>query len=292
MAPPVIARPISLGYRSVNSSLGQQLSGIPEGSVLALQITDTHIHADPGGQLLGLNTRKSLGEVLSLARKVVPNPDLVLATGDLAHDASEIAYREVFSRLATLGAPVYCIPGNHDRAETMRRCIDGETISMPPWVRVGHWLILLLDSVIPGEDGGRLSDASLELVRGALASHAGVHTLISLHHHSLPIGSAWMDQMALENGPELIELACAHPQVKGILCGHVHQVVDRSFRGMRLLASPSTCVQFAPDLDKFGLDRAAPGMRWLALTPEGEIHTGIERLDAVPADIDLRSTGY
>jgi len=288
----VIAEARRREHRSVNTSLKNKLAHLPEGSVMALQITDTHLYAEPEGRLLGLNTRESLDEVLALAREALPKPDLILATGDLVHDASEAGYARVFARLASFDSPVYCIPGNHDVSATMRRCLDGQQISMPPWVQVGPWLIILLDSVIPGEDGGRLSDESLELVREALVSHPHMYALICLHHHPLPIGSAWMDSMVLENGTELIELAAAHPQAKAILFGHVHQVVDRRYRGIRLLATPSTCIQFAPDLDEFGLDRAAPGMRWLILTPSGEIHTGIERLDAVPTTIELGSTGY
>ena len=60
----------------------------------------------------------------------------------------------------------------------------------------------------------------------------------------------------------------------------------------RLLASPSTCVQFAPGVDDFQVDLSPPGYRHLALLPDGAIHTRVSRLAAYPEGLDLASAGY
>ena len=86
------------------------------------QITDTHLYADGRGELLGLNTADCLERVVALAKQ--RRPDLVVASGDLTHDATETAYRRVSGCLKTIGAPVYCLPGNHDESETLRRCLQ------------------------------------------------------------------------------------------------------------------------------------------------------------------------
>ncbi|MDI5829785.1 hypothetical protein MJN51_39885, partial [Salmonella enterica subsp. enterica serovar Kentucky] len=43
-------------------------------------------------------------------------------------------------------------------------------------------------------------------------------------------------------------------RVKYLLCGHIHQELDLDWNGRRLLASPSTCVQFKPHCANFTLD--------------------------------------
>ena len=53
-----------------------------------VQLSDCHLFADESGKLLGLNTQFSLDKVLELVRREQPNPDLILATGDLSQDAS------------------------------------------------------------------------------------------------------------------------------------------------------------------------------------------------------------
>lgn len=264
----------------------------PPGSLLALQITDTHVFADPGGRLLGVNTLDSLDQVLALARERFPTPDFILATGDLVHDASPEGYVRIRKRLSQFGAPVYCLPGNHDVREEMERYLRSDGVSMPFVVNQGRWLLVFLDSVIPWGDGGRLRDTEIELLRYTLKVHPDTPTLICLHHQPIPVDSLWLDTMAVENGDRLISLVKAFPQVQCVLFGHIHQLYDRMTNNKRFLATPSTCIQFTPLQADFGVDNIPPGFRWLVLLPDGGILTGILRLDRMPDAIDLRSRGY
>ena len=78
----------------------------------------------------------------------------------------------------------------------------------------------------------------------------------------------------------------------GVLWGHVHQQVDSSHGDIQLMASPSTCVQFAPGSVGFKADRRPPGYRWLDLLPDGTLHTGVSRVEDVSFKVDLDSGGY
>jgi Icc protein len=71
-----------------------------------------------------------------------------------------------------------------------------------------------------------------------------------------------------------------------VLFGHVHQEVDSEFQGLRLLSSPSTCIQFTPGADAFTLEASAPGYRWLELRDDGTLETGVRRTAEVPAAVD------
>jgi Icc protein len=98
--------------------------------------------------------------------------------------------------------------------------------------------------------------------------------------------------MLVDNASELLALTARHPQVRSILWGHIHQEFDRALNGIRYLGTPSTCIQFTPKKIGFGVDGTPPGYRWLALLPNGEIKTGVERLAQMPGQIDLASGGY
>ena len=116
----------------------------------------------------------------------------------------------------------------------------------------------------------------LDFLQQQLQSQPHQFALVCLHHHPITIGSPWMDRMGLDNGKQLLRLVSEYPQVRAILWGHVHQEYDRSQQGIRLLASPSTCIQFAPLAAAFALDENPPGYRWIDLYADGTLATGIE----------------
>ena len=64
---------------------------------------------------------------------------------------------------------------------------------------------------------------------------------------------------------EFFRIIDAHPAVRGILWGHVHQQFDGLRGGVRLLATPSTCAQFLPHSHDFAIDDRPPAFRSLEL---------------------------
>jgi Icc protein len=268
------------------------LADAPAGSIGVLQITDTHLYEDSGGRLLGLNTLEAFTAVLERARDDLGAVDLILATGDLVHDGTRSGYARVREHFQRLGRPVYCLPGNHDCPERMAESLDGGRVRMVPSAVHGAWVFVFLDSTVAGRDGGHLDGEQLQLLDDSLSRHPDRHALVCLHHQPVPVGSAWMDTMALDNAGAFFDVVDRHPGVRGILWGHIHQTFEAQRNGVRLLGSPSTCIQFAPGRDHFGVDREPPGYRWLLLLPDGAIRTGVERLAGLPAGIELQSGGY
>ncbi len=169
--------------------------------------------------------------------------------------------------------------------------LEAHGVSCAGELRLGGWQILMLDSVVPGEEGGHLANAELKRLEHALDDGEG-HVLICLHHQPLPVGSAWIDTMALDNGDAFFRILDRCPRVRGVVWGHIHQEFDGRHGDVRLLASPSTCVQFSPRTNDFQVDMAPPGYRHLALLPDGRIHTEVKRLPAYPKGLDLASAGY
>jgi len=257
-----------------------------------LQITDPHLFADSSGCLLGLNTEQSLQAVIGEAMRKHASADLVLATGDLVHEGTVAAYQRVFSHFESLNLPVYCLPGNHDEAEVLQNTLDSQQLRYTQNLQQGNWNFIFLDSTIAGSEGGHLDADSLHLLEKQLEAAPDAHTLVCLHHQPVPMGSRWLDTMAVDNADEFFAIIDRHPQVRGILWGHVHQHFDAMRKGVRLMATPSTSIQFLPGSDEFAVDTTAPGYRWLSLYPDGRIETGVERLAELPGSVDLASAGY
>ncbi|MHB8745722.1 MAG: 3',5'-cyclic-AMP phosphodiesterase [Gammaproteobacteria bacterium] len=257
-----------------------------------VQFTDMHLYADAQRDLLGVTTEQSFLDTLQLARAEQWPVTAVLATGDLVHDCSAAGYQRLRAHFATLDVPVHCLPGNHDDPDLMAQHLAGGSVQISTCVDYDTWRIVMLDSTIRGSDAGHLAPAQLALLESQLANAGARHVLICLHHNPIAVGSPWLDTMMVDNAAEFFAIVDRHPAVRAILWGHVHQNVDTQRRGVRLLASPSTCIQFQPQSSAFALDEAAPGYRWLVLHGDGGIATDIARLANFTAPLDRQSAGY
>lgn len=254
------------------------------------QITDTHLHADPEGCLMGLNTRACLDRVVALARRRAPAA--VIATGDLTHDGDSQAYRQLQTSFGALHAPVYCLPGNHDRRDTLREVLDGGPCYSPAHVRLDAWEMAFVDTTVPGSDAGHIDTGELDRLDAVLAQAPERPAIVWLHHQPVPVGSRWLDTMAIDNAESFFSVVDRHPQVRAVVWGHVHQEFESRRKQVALLATPSTCVQFMPGSETFEVQALAPGYRWFELRVDGSFATGVERLEAIPNDIDLQQSGY
>ncbi|MGG2395592.1 3',5'-cyclic-AMP phosphodiesterase [Pseudomonas sp. SH1-B] len=263
----------------------------PDSSVLLVQLSDSHLFAEADGKLLGMDTCDSLQRVIERVKQEQPQIDLILATGDLSQDGSEASYQRFRQLTAAIDAPCRWLAGNHDETPPMQAvCKDSELLE--PVIDVGAWRIVMLDSSIPGAVPGFLADNQLELLQRTLGEATQRHHLICLHHHPVSIGCKWMDPIGLRNPDALFAILDRHPQARAVLWGHVHQEFDRQRNNLRLLASPSTCVQFAPGSEDFQVGSEAPGYRWLRLHDDGTLETGVSRVTGIHFEVDYSVKGY
>jgi Icc protein len=256
-----------------------------------VQLSDSHLFAEADGRLLGMNTRQSLEKVIESVLAEQPAVDLVLATGDLSQDGSVESYQAFRQLSAQIAAPARWLPGNHDELPQMAEAAQ-QSDFLEPVIDIGQWRITLLDSAVPGSVPGYLQDAQLQLLAQALSEAPQRHHLICLHHHPVSIDCAWMEPIGLRNPEALFAVLGRFPQVRAVLWGHIHQMFDQVREGVRLLASPSTCIQFAPGSEDFQLDDLPPGYRWLRLHDDGRLETGISRVTGFAFEVDLGGEGY
>lgn len=263
------------------------------GLIRILQITDTHLFAEKCETLLGINTWESYQAVLDAIIETGASMDLIVATGDLAQDHSIDAYQHFAHGISQFNAPCVWLPGNHDFQPAMYETLHNSGLCPAKQVLLGdRWQVLLLDSQVFGVPYGELSDYQLEWLQAKLAAHSERHTLVLLHHHPVPAGCSWLDQHSLRNAADFDQVLRDYPQVKTLLCGHIHQELDVDWNGRRMLATPSTCVQFKPHCANFTLDTIEPGWRWLELHPDGRLTTEVCRLQGAVFNPDTGSEGY
>ncbi len=264
---------------------------MPDASPLRLvQITDTHLFAQPDQKLLGLTTADSLAAVVEQIARLSPRPDLALLTGDLSQDGSLASYQHLLDQLRKLDLPLYWLPGNHDDLTAMQAGLSAPRCSGSQSFAVGGWQFLLLNSQVAGKVYGELRAESLDWLEQALQA-TSCPTLVALHHPPFAIESNWLDKSGLRNPQALFAVLDRYPQVKLVVCGHIHQEFSYQRRDVTYLSSPSTGVQFQPKSSIFALDQNLPGFRQFTLYPDGKFTTQVERVVFSP-ELDFVAQGY
>ena len=252
------------------------------GDVSFLQITDTHLFADKEETLVGIKTFSSFNAVIDHALEYAPLACAVLATGDISQDQSISSYIHFAKQINRFSLPCYSLLGNHDIKTIMQNSLLPQGILHPQVIESEFWSIILLDSHVPGEPYGFLSDLQFEFLEQFLIKKT-LHTcdknvLLCVHHHVLKVGCDWLDKLILSNRKSLLSLINQYKCIKAVLSGHVHQEVDVVHNGIRFMSSPSTCVQFKPNSPVFATDSKAPGYRHLILRSSGKIDTRVLRI--------------
>lgn len=245
------------------------------GLVNVIQITDTHILDDGAPSFNDFDTSASLMRIVDEIKQSEADADLILVTGDLVHEATETAYQKLADHLSVLTIPVFYLPGNHDVPSLMDYVLGANGYQKDNLIQLEDWLIILLNTCSIGEHQGELTADELAFLQQSLAKHTDKHCLIALHHHPVPINSRWMDAMSLVNADAFWETLEPFDHVRGIIWGHIHQKFEQKKGQIRLMGSPSTCLQFIPGSDEFAVDNKGPAYRKLCLKKDGSIDSNV-----------------
>ncbi|MFC0336252.1 Icc protein [Kushneria avicenniae] len=219
--------------------------------MLIVQLSDSHLSADPARHYRGVDVQKRLGSIL--ADVVRYQPDLVVVSGDVSDDGSVESYQRAAEQLDALGCRWVWLPGNHDHPATMASVRE-----LVPVVHPGGWQIILLNSWIENEEGGRLGEAQLARLRAQLADD-DTPTLIVLHHPPVTVESAWMNEIGLEDREAFWAALDQYDHVHAVLCGHIHHERTCLQDRIPVMSVPAIAAQFVPDRPDFAVDNDAPG---------------------------------
>ncbi len=259
-------------------------------SLCVIHITDTHLLAQPDARFLGMNPELSFQTVMQQLLARYTKIDAIIHTGDLAQEATPATYARYVDYMQSLGIPFYQIPGNHDQQHCFP--FSQTTAQQPLVLELGQWCIILLNSAVEGRIDGEVSAEQLSALSTILSEYAPRPTIVACHHHPMLMQSQWIDQHSLKNGKNLLTILANSPQVKIVLCGHVHQDSAQLWQHIHCLSTPSTCLQFKPLSQAFALDDIAAGYRVLKLETIGTWTSQVERLDHLPEGLKLYGSGY
>ena len=226
--------------------------------MLIAQITDIHLGFDPNNP--DEFNRQRLNATLEALRALVPQPDLLLVTGDIANDGDDaqsyLRYREA---MAGLGFPIYPLMGNHDSREPFLELFP-DVPHADGFIQyaIEDWplRILVLDTLEVGRHGGGFCEIRARWLRERLDESPDRPTLIALHHPPISTGIGWLtEDPAAAWIARLRGIVEGRRNIVAIVAGHVHRPIITNWGGTTLIVCPSTAPQVALDLRPIDPDR-------------------------------------
>ena len=213
----------------------------PGGELLAriATVNDTHFGEVECGRIEGME----VGPVLqsepgedpypqtmnraAVAEIAAADVDLVVAKGDLTSHGTAAEFDAFLHCYGGLGEKLRYVRGNHDAFAGLGFAADAPLAVMLPGV-----VVAVLDTVIPGRNGGRVSAEQLEWL-DTLAAEADRPVLVFGHHHCWDPDSRSREDTYFGIHPDdserLVDVAACRPRIVGYAAGHTHRNRARRF---------------------------------------------------------------
>ena len=248
--------------------------------MLIAQITDIHLGFDP------INpdefNRQRLDATLTALSALVPSPDLLLVTGDIANDGDDAqSYQRYREAMAGLEFPIFPLMGNHDsRTPFLELFPDVPSFEGFIQYAIEEWplRILVLDTLEVGRHGGGFCEVRAGWLRDRLDEAPERPTLIALHHPPIATGIGWLtEDPSAEWIARLRAIVEGRDNIVAMLAGHVHRPIITQWAGTTLIVCPSTAPQVALDLREIDPEQPDDRPMIVAEPPGYGLHLWTER---------------
>lgn len=214
--------------------------------MLIAQITDLHIGT--GNDIGAEENYHRLLAVFETLKKFHRKPDLIIATGDITEVGSVPAYKLYKQMMEEAGLEILPCLGNHDVTENFQKVFGKTYINEDHCqysVDLGDLWLVVTDTHDETIHGGAFCEKRMDFLDRAIREADGRPVLVAMHHPPFVTGIDWMGARDYDE-PWLVQIRQVikrYPNVRKIICGHIHRVMDRPFAGSSCIVSAATAAQ-------------------------------------------------
>ncbi len=211
------------------------------------QLTDTHVTRD-GPQA------QHLRAAIAFINGLRPPATALLLSGDAVNNGQADQYAVLRDVLEGSDAPVYVVPGNHDRREALRATlpesrypgVGGGRLNYA--VDAGPVRLIGLDSSHWRRPGGVLDTASLTWLDESLGMAPERPALIFMHHPPFRTGVNAADAFGFKGLAAFRSIVARRPAVRRIIAGHIHCERHAAIAQALATTSISSTPQVVPEV--------------------------------------------
>ncbi len=204
--------------------------------MLIAQISDSHI--SEGGPT-DAERLAALGACVDHINALDHQPALVVHTGDVVHNGTEIEYAQAADHLTRLTQKLWVIPGNKDHRVRLHSALPDACLRLGDRDDLQYVIdqqgirLIMVDTVSDHSNKGTLTDARLDHIDHALGS-AETPVLMFMHHPPFEVTTAPEPFQFEERAPvaALANILSKHDPLIAILAGHMHRHFETSWNGV------------------------------------------------------------
>ena len=199
-----------------------------------LVMSDIHL-VQHGRLSIGLDTEARFRCAIRHINCHNSDADLCILAGDLADLGEPEAYERLENELRQLKVPVQLTIGNHDSRDNFAARfpdrINPDTGRVDQRIDIQGHRIVILDTVADGTHAGEISPAQVNWLKAQVAEAMDRPLIVIMHHNFTAL---WVstDAIRLRNGADIVGALNGHPDVRHVICGHVHLSATGVCRGI------------------------------------------------------------
>ncbi|MDH3664285.1 MAG: metallophosphoesterase [Alphaproteobacteria bacterium] len=199
-----------------------------------IQLSDSHLSRDKPARAAELET------CIDHINAMRPQPDVVVHTGDVAHDGLIEDYAVARKILDRLNAPYFVLAGNRDnRRNLIEVFADGHHLrSGMAFVQYPvedfERRLIMIDTVSNRSNKGHLCAERLQHIDQMLAIDRSRPAVLFLHHppFEVSVGPEPFHFGKRSEAEALIAACQGDERIGGIYCGHVHRAFETVVGGI------------------------------------------------------------
>ena len=216
--------------------------------MIIAQISDTHIAHDVEDKTRRVEElARTIADINALAYQ----PDVIVHTGDVAHNGLEGEYDDAHTAMLEAKAPVFVLAGNKDNRRNLKQAfadqgyLNASTDFIEYEINDFPLKLVMVDTVSTQSNKGAYCAARLDsLIR--LASNPQGKPIVVFAHHPPFEALQCPDPFQFEDEDSMQRLRDGLSEIEGltgVFCGHVHRFDWGEVAGIRATALPSIATE-------------------------------------------------
>jgi len=212
--------------------------------MIIAQISDTHIALDtPDSDRRLRDFERTMSDIGALDTA----PDVIVHTGDVAHNGRLEEYAKAAALLEAARSPVYVLAGNRDDRKTLKEAfsgagyINGHSEFIEYAIDDFPVRLIMLDTLSSQSNKGEFCHKRVENLRDMTGREGSKPVAVFTHHPPFE-ATQCPDPFQFDTPQDMVRLRSALHGIDGvtaIFCGHVHRFDMGDVGATRALAMPS-----------------------------------------------------
>lgn len=195
-----------------------------------VQLSDSHLSSDKPARAAELEA------CIRAINALQPKPDVVVHTGDIAHDGKAEEYETAREMLDELTAPYFVLAGNRDNRQNLidvfadGRHLRSDMNFVQYAVEDFDVRLIMIDSMSTVSNKGQLCETRLKHIEQMMTSDPSRPTAVFLHHppFRVDVGPVSHNFETWSEAEALIALCQRQDHLRAFYCGHVHRTFETS----------------------------------------------------------------